>query len=121
VKKLMQLIVAGSVFIAMPLAAEDQPQHSGQQSTGASPAAKAVPASKDGRVAMMATMKDNMDQMCKQLEQIRQTKDPNERERLIQDHIWLMTWQMEMMKRLPGAEMQQAEGANRDSGAMPSG
>jgi len=75
----------------MPLAAEDR----------SPPTAQAVYAN----TAMLATMNDNMEHMRKQIERIRVTTDPSERERLMQDHIRLMTWQMEMAKHLTGRGM----------------
>jgi hypothetical protein len=117
-RKLMQRIVAASAFIASLLAAEEQ--HPGQQ-PGETPAAKVAPASNDASAAMIAAIKDNTEHMRKQMEQIRRTTDDDERARLIQDNIWLMTWQMEMIKRLRDLEMQRAERAGRDIAAGPSG
>jgi hypothetical protein len=108
-RRLMQLTIGSLVFVTMPLAAEDR----------SPPTAQAVYAS----TAMLATMNNNMEHMRKQIDRIRETMDPSERERLIQDHIRLMTWQMEMAKHVTGAEWQYLEstGANRDASATPSG
>src|SRR5437762_5626468 len=108
-RRLIQLTIGSFVFVTMPLAAEDRPP----------PMAQAVYAS----AAMLATMNDNMEHMRKQIERIRETTDPSERARLMQDHIRLMTWQMEMAKHVTDAEWQYLEstGANRDGGATPSG
>jgi len=69
--------------------------------------------------AMLATMNDNMVYMRQQIDRIRETTDPSERERLIQDHIRLMTWQMEMAKHMTDAEWQYLEStrANPDESA----
>ena len=94
-RRLIQTTVGSLVLVAMPLAAEDR----------SPPTPQAVYAN----AAMLATMNDNMEHMRKQIDRIRETSDPSERDRLVQDHIRLMTWQMEMAKHVTGAEWQYLE------------
>jgi hypothetical protein len=106
-RRLMQLTIGSLMLVTIPLAAEDR----------SPPTVQAVYAN----TAMLATMNDNMVYMRKQIERIRETTDPSERDRLIQDHIRLMTWQMEMAKHVTGAEWQESTRANPDESATRSG
>ncbi len=101
-RRLIRLTIGSLVFVTIPLAAADR----------SPPRAQAVYAN----MAMLATMNDNMAHMRKQIERIRETTDPTERDRLIQDHIRLMTWQMEMSKHVTGAEWQDFESTQANRG-----
>ena len=113
-KRLMPYIIVGLLLVAMPA----QDQAFGQWAIGNS-VPNAAFVSQEGTVVMMAAMKDNMDHMQTQMDRIREAKNPGERERLVQDHIQLMTWQMEMMKHARGEGMLPGEMVDANHGASP--
>lgn len=99
VKNLQRTFVILTVLIGGPVLAEEH-QHSQQGST-------APEAAHEGNADRMSMM-NNMRTMREQMEQIRRTTDPKERERLMQEHMRLMMGQMKMMGSMRNSMMQQA-------------
>lgn len=85
------------------------------------PAPPAAAAATPDAPAMMQRMQGNMKAMQDMMAKINATKDPAERQKLMQEHSKAMHAQMEMMGGMRGGQMGMMQGDGMKGGGMMSG
>lgn len=100
-KKFHPAVIALGVILSIPAFADDA-HHPGQQKDQPAKAAPAAPADAGKSIQ---TMKKNTGKMQVQLDRIARTKDPRERQKLLQEHMQTMRENMMLGKGMMGDMM----------------
>jgi len=90
-------LAACMAAVPQPGMAEDAHHPDQAKPAPAKPAAKAGPKGMDG---MMGGMQENMKRMQDQMAAIRAAKDPQQKERLMEEHMKTMESSMAMMRKM---------------------
>src|SRR5581483_5899998 len=92
------------LLLGMPLAATAQDDHASHHPQGDQAAAPPAAQGKEGGMAMMK-MDRQMEKMRDLMKRIHTTQDPQERQRLMQEHMQAMQEGMKMMRGMGGMGM----------------
>ena len=117
---LVSCLILGSAVL---LAQNKDTEHASHHATGTTPAATAAPSeSKQTAPGTMQQMQDNMKAMQEQMAKINSSKDTDERQALLEQHMQAMHQQMDMMRNMMSSSMmgKQTDG-QKSSGKMNCG
>jgi len=105
------------MFLNFPLTAihAEEAHHPDKKPTSSDMQGKMKPGMKGGGMGMMGNMGEHMQTMMKQMHEIRNTKDPDKRDRLIEEHMKSM---QEGMKMMGGGMMGMMHGKGNKGGMM---
>lgn len=108
------LLTTAMIVLAMPMTSSYavDAHHPGKQAQGLS-----MPAQQGGGM-MTEKMQAHMKKMMQQMDEIRDTGDPDKRDKLIEEHMKSMQEGMEMMRGMGGGMMMGAMGGNQKDGQM---
>ncbi len=114
-KKIFVLTTAVLLAAILPLVHADDASHPGKQA-----GAKAM-AGQPGKGNMMQKMQAHMKKTMRQMDEIHKTKDPDKRDKLIEEHMKSMQEGMEMMRAMGGGMMMGMQGGQGKMGKSQMG
>jgi hypothetical protein len=108
------LLTTTALLISLPMTASyavdaHQPDQQGQGQSMSG---------QQGSGMMMENMQANMKTMMQQMDEIRNTEDPDKRDKLIEEHMKSMQGNMEMMRGMGGGMMMGMMGGKQQGGQM---
>jgi hypothetical protein len=122
-------LVVGTSFVSKSFAAQtDKPAVSEHEAHSKQDASK--PQAPDDTSKNLQMMQEHIDKMHAQMEKIKATSDPQERQKLLEEYMTTMMDGMKMLKSLPGCKMMSekkgmmgmmSKGEKMAEGKMPEG
>ena len=105
-------MVVGNAFVAKSFAAQtDKPAvseheaHAKQDASKSTESDSVTPQAPDDTSKNLQMMQEHIDKMHNQMEKIKATTDPQERQKLLEEYMATMMDGMKMLKSLPGCKM----------------
>lgn len=111
-KNTLLIALLATLPLSAPLAWADTTHHAGKDSKSA------MPMSDKDKQMEMSKMQENMLKMHAQMHKIMETKDPKERERLMQENMQTMKDNMQMMQMMHSRMGQGKMGGEAKGGDM---